>query len=112
MEATSEQDAASDEESPSGDTGDSGNATDDGSHVKIGVEAALAGLSYDFRHSKIIGAHITSLENSAHYFLKGFARPPGVESVLDPKENEVVVFKDFFITGLRIPPHLVLLDIL
>jgi hypothetical protein len=37
---------------------------------------------------------------------------PSAESVLDPLENEAVVFKDFFGAGLRMPPHLVLLDIL
>jgi hypothetical protein len=45
-------------------------------------------------------------------FPKGYGRAPGAESVLDPHENEVVVFKDFFTTGLRMPPHPVLLDIL
>jgi hypothetical protein len=53
-----------------------------------------------------------SLENSVRYFLKGFARPPDMESVLDPKENKAVVFEDFFVASLRIPPHLVILDIL
>jgi hypothetical protein len=101
MEATSEQDVASDEENPCGDISDSRNASDDGSHVKIEAEAALAGVSYDFGQSIVIRAHITSLENSARYFPKGFARPPGMEFVLDPKENEVVVFEDFFVAGLR-----------
>jgi hypothetical protein len=49
MEASSEHDAGSDEENPSGDTGYSGNASDNGCHVKIGAEAALAVMSYDFR---------------------------------------------------------------
>jgi hypothetical protein len=53
-----------------------------------------------------------SLENSSRYFPKGFARPPGVESVPNPGENEAVVFKDFFVAGLCIPRHLVLLEIL
>jgi hypothetical protein len=35
-----------------------------------------------------------------------------MESAPNPQEDEVVVFKDFFVAGLRIPPHLVLLDIL
>jgi hypothetical protein len=48
MEVTSDQDAGSDEENPSEDTGDSGNASDNGGHVKIGAEATLAGMSYDF----------------------------------------------------------------
>jgi hypothetical protein len=69
-------------------------------------------VSYDFGQSIVTIAHITSLENSACYFLKGFAWPLGMESVLDPKENEAIVFKDFFVAGLCIPPHPVLLDIL
>jgi tRNA A37 threonylcarbamoyladenosine synthetase subunit TsaC/SUA5/YrdC len=37
---------------------------------------------------------------------------PGAQSVPDPHENKVVVFKDFFAVGLRMPPHPILLDIL
>jgi hypothetical protein len=80
--------------------------------VKIGVDAALAGMSYDFGQSKVTKARITSLESSTLYFLKGFARPDGAESTLDTRENEVVVFEDFFAASLDIPPNLVLLDIL
>jgi hypothetical protein len=112
MEATSEQDAMPDEENLSGNTSDSRNASDDGSHVKIGAEAALAEVSYDFGQSIVTRACIRSLENYARYFLKGFARLLGMESVPDPKENEAIVFKDFFIAGLHIPLHPVLLDIL
>jgi hypothetical protein len=112
MEATSEQNVVSDEENPPGDINDSGNASDDGSRVKIGAEATLASVSYDFGRSTVARARITSLENSTHYFLEGFAWAPDMESVPDPKENEAVVFEDFFIAGLRIPPHPVLLDIL
>jgi hypothetical protein len=54
-EATFEQGARSDEENPSRDTGDSRNASDDGSCVKIGVEATLAGLTYDLGQSKSQG---------------------------------------------------------
>jgi hypothetical protein len=61
---------------------------------------------------KVTRGHILDLENSFCFFLKGFAQPLGVESVPIPKENEAVVFDDFFIAGLRIPPHPVLLDIL
>jgi hypothetical protein len=80
-EATSEQDVVSNEENPCGDTSDSGNASDNGIHVKIGAEAALVGVSYDFRQSTVTRASITSLKNSARYFPNGFARPPGMESV-------------------------------
>jgi hypothetical protein len=109
---TSDQDARSDEENTSKDTGDSGNTSDNGGYVKICAEAALAGISYDFGLSKVTISHITSLKKSARYVPKGFAWSPSVESVPAPQENEVVVFEDFFIAGLCIPPHPVLLEIL
>jgi hypothetical protein len=57
-------------------------------------------------------AHIVSMESFDHYFPKGYGQPPGAESILDPQENEAVVFQDFFVPGLHMPPHPVLLDIL
>jgi hypothetical protein len=80
--------------------------------MKIGAEAGLAGMSSDFGWSKVTKAHHSSLQSFTRYFLKGFSRPPSVESAPNPQEDEVVVFKDFFVAGLHIPPHLVLLDIL
>jgi hypothetical protein len=79
--------------------------------VKVGAEAALAGISFYFGQSKVTQGRISDLESS-RCFPKYFARHPGMESVLDPKENEAVVFEDFFAAGLCIPPHSVLLDIL
>jgi hypothetical protein len=52
------------------------------------------------------------LESLTRYFLKGYDRAPGAEYVPDPHENEAVVFEGFFVAGLRMPPHPVLLDIL
>jgi hypothetical protein len=80
--------------------------------VKIGPEAALTGISYDFGMLGVTKAHIASLENVTHYFLKGYGRAPGAMSVPDPYENEAMVFEDFFAAGLRMHPHPVLLDIL
>jgi hypothetical protein len=57
-------------------------------------------------------ARLTSLESFTHYIPKGYAPPPGAESVPDPQEDEVVVFEDFFTTSHRIPPHPILIDIL
>jgi hypothetical protein len=105
-------DVGSEDDNASDNTGDRGNASDNGGHVKIGAEAALADVSYDFGRSKVMRGRILYLKNSSCLFLKGFAWPPGIESVPDPKENEVVVFEDFFVAGFRIPPHPVLLDIL
>jgi hypothetical protein len=111
-EAASEQCVGSDGENPSDGSNDSENTSDSGGHVKIGAEAALASMSYDFGQSTMMKAHVTSLESFARYFLKGFSRPPDTEFVPDPRENEAVVFEDFFAADLRIPLHLILLDIL
>jgi hypothetical protein len=56
--------------------------------------------------------HLGSLENYAHYFPKGYGRPRGVDYVPGPHANEAVVFEDFFTAGLRMPPLLILVDIL
>jgi hypothetical protein len=111
-ETALEQGARSDQENRSGGSSEDETIFDNGGRMKIGIEAALAGISYDFGKSGITKAHIASLENLAHYFPKGYGRAPGAESVLDPHEDEAVVFEDFFATGLRMPPHPILLDIL
>jgi hypothetical protein len=111
-EAASEQCVGSDGENPFDGSNDSENTSDSGGHVKIGAEAALASMSYDFGQSTMMKARVTYLKSFARYFLKGFSQPPDTESILDPRENEVVVFEDFFAAGLRIPLHLILLDIL
>jgi hypothetical protein len=46
------------------------------------------------------------------YFLEGRTREPGAETVLEPDNDEVMVYEDFFVTGLRMPPHPALADIL
>jgi hypothetical protein len=110
-EAVSEQGVGSDGENSSDGSGGSENASNSGGHMKIEAEAALADVSYDFGQSTVAKASVIALKSFALYFLKGFARPPGAESVPDPRENEAVVFEDFFATGHRISPHLILLDI-
>jgi hypothetical protein len=46
------------------------------------------------------------------YFLEGEARAPGAETVPEPDNDKAMVYEDFFVTGLRMPPHLSLVDIL
>jgi hypothetical protein len=95
-EATSEWDATSKDDNESDDTSDSGNASDNGGHIKIGAEAVLASMSYDFGWSKVTRGRILDVKNSFHFLPKGFVRPRGVESVPVPKEKEAVGFEDFF----------------
>jgi hypothetical protein len=46
------------------------------------------------------------------YFAKDEARVPGAETVLEPRDDEAVVFEDFFVARLCMPPHPALADIL
>jgi hypothetical protein len=71
-EATLEQGAGSNQENQSEGSSTSETTFDNGGRVKIGAEAALAGVSYDFGQSTITKAHIASLESFAHYFPKGY----------------------------------------
>jgi hypothetical protein len=111
-EVASEQAAKSDCGSQSGDSGNNETASDNSRHVKVAGAATLAGISYNFGLSTITKTRLGSLENNARYFLKWHYQPPGAESIPDPRANEAVVFKDFFTTGLCMPPHSILLDIL
>jgi hypothetical protein len=112
MEVTSEPDARFEESDASGDTDNSGDASDNGGRVKIGADAALAGISFDFGRLKVTKGSISDLESSSRFFPKGFAWPPSTESIPVPNEDVAVVFDDFFTAGLHIPPHPALLDIL
>jgi hypothetical protein len=69
-EVAFEQGAESDRESQSGGPGDSETACDEDGHVKVGVAAALAGISYDFGLLTVTRARVRSLESYNHYFLK------------------------------------------
>jgi hypothetical protein len=103
-EAASEQGGGSDGDNPSDSSNGSENAYDSGGRLKVGAEAALASVSYDFRQSTVMRARVMTLESFTRYFLKGFARPSGAESIPDPRENEAVVFNDFFAAGLHFTP--------
>jgi hypothetical protein len=46
------------------------------------------------------------------YFVDGMARMPREETVRKPHADEAIVFEEFFNIGLRMPPHLVLSNIL
>jgi hypothetical protein len=111
-EAASMHGNESDCESRFGDSGDNETASDNSGRLKVAVVAALAGISYDFGQSFATKTRLTSMESYARYFPKEYCHPRGAESMSKPRANEVVVFEDFFIAGLRMPPHLVLVDIL
>jgi hypothetical protein len=99
-------------ESQSGDFRDSKTASDNSRRLKVAAAATLARISYNFGQSTVRKTCLTSMESYAHYFPKGYRRPPGAEYVPEPRANEVVVFEDFFAAGLRMPPHPILVYIL
>jgi hypothetical protein len=71
-------------------------ASDNSGCLKVAEAVALAGISYDFKPSKIMKTRIGSMESYAHYFPKGYGRPLGVESVSEFRANEAIIFEDFF----------------
>jgi hypothetical protein len=46
------------------------------------------------------------------YFADGMGRERGEETVPEPHADEVVLFEELFVIGLRMPPHHVLAAIL
>jgi hypothetical protein len=66
--------------------------------------ATAAGLTFDFSPSIVVRGQIRVMEDLG-YFAKGDGRAPGVEMMLEPHIDEVVVFEDFFACGLYMPLH-------
>jgi hypothetical protein len=67
--------------------------------------------SYDFGMSSVTVGRIWQLE-FLRYFAKASAREPGEETILELNDNEAVVFEEFFVTGLHMPPHPAFAEIL
>jgi hypothetical protein len=65
VEVACEQGAGSVRENPFDGSCDRENTSDSGVHVKIGAEAALAGMSHGFGQSTMMKARVTSLESFA-----------------------------------------------
>jgi hypothetical protein len=99
-------------ESQSGGSEDTGSASNDSEHAKVVAVAAAAGITFDFGAFGVEKERITLIKNNAHYFPKGYCRPPGVESMSEPRAIEAVVLGDLFTVGLRMLPQSVLADIL
>jgi hypothetical protein len=67
--------------------------------------------TYNFEASTITLGRIKEMVGKG-YFVDDEARAPRAEAVLEPEDNEVVVYEDFFIASLCMPLHLVLACIL
>jgi hypothetical protein len=84
-----------------------------GSHGGVGddIDEGSCTLSFYFRPSTVIVSPIPEMIDSG-YYAEGMGREPGEETALEPNGDEAVEFEEFFTTGLRIPTHPVLSDIL
>jgi hypothetical protein len=67
--------------------------------------------TYYFGSSTITVGKIKEMVEKG-YFTKGGAWAPGAETVLESEDDEAMVYKDFFVAGLCVPPHPALADIL
>jgi hypothetical protein len=80
----------------------------DGGDVR--VESSCS-QSFYFGPSTVTVSRIHGMINSG-YFADGMSREPGREIVAKPHVDEAVLFEEFFIASLRMPPHPVLVAIL
>jgi hypothetical protein len=67
--------------------------------------------TYYFGSSTITVSKIKKMVEKG-YFLEGGACTPREENVPEPNDDEVMVYKDFLVVGLCMPPHPALADIL
>jgi hypothetical protein len=65
--------------------------------------------TYTFCRSQIDGTDVSSLQRNR---MVGTTRAPGRETVPQPRDNEVVIFRDLLFAGLRFPLHPTVVDIL
>jgi hypothetical protein len=79
--------------------------------AKVSMDTRELMRSYDFRASSGTVSCIQQLE-SLGYFAKGSAREPREETVPELNPDEAVVFEEFFVMGLWMPPHPTFTEIL
>jgi hypothetical protein len=65
--------------------------------------------TYTFGRSQIDGTDVGSLQKNR---MVGTARAPGRETVPQPRDNKVVIFRDLLYAGLRFPLHPIVVAIL
>jgi hypothetical protein len=100
-----------------GNTTDCVSAHEESGSSKVGLEeAANAHASSDeslrmyfFDVSMITIDRIHKMMDKG-YFTVGDVRKPGEETTPVPEDDEAVMFEDFVVAGLRMPPHPVLMN--
>jgi hypothetical protein len=87
-------------------------------HVKKTVDssdvadsASNAAVGFEFGLSRVTSSDLGEFAKVG-WFSRDLARPSEGEVVLDPRGDEVVVYKEFFLAGLRFPPHPLVVGVL
>jgi hypothetical protein len=79
--------------------------------TEAGAGAAAIGLTLEFGPSTITKGRIREREK-LNYFAKGDGRAPEEEIVPNPQRDEAIVFEEYFVYGLLMPPHWALVEIM
>jgi hypothetical protein len=82
-----------------------------GADTSVGASNNENSRMYYFGSSTITRGKIKKMVEQG-YFAEGEAREPGAETIPKPDDDEAIIYEDFFVTGLRMPPHPILGDIL
>ena len=70
-----------------------------------------ATVSFKFGLSRVALSDLDELVK-ASWFARDLARPSEGEVVLDPHDDEIIVYKELFLAGLRFPPHHLIVGVL
>jgi hypothetical protein len=97
-------------ELPRASDGEGPTLSAEGVETSAGASDDEHSWTYYFGPSTITRGKIKEMVEKG-YFTEGEAHEPRAETIMEPKDDEAVIF-DFFITGLRMPLHPVLGDIL
>jgi hypothetical protein len=72
--------------------------------LEVADSASDAAVSFEFGLSRVTSSDLDEF-TEAGWFAQDLARPSEGEVVLDPHDDAVVVYKEFFLAGLRFSSH-------
>jgi hypothetical protein len=98
-------------ELPGASDGDGPALSARGAEISTGASDDDNSRTYYFGPSTITRGKIKEMVEK-RYFAEGKAWEPRTETVLEPDDDEAIVYEDLFVTVLRMPPHPALGDIL
>jgi hypothetical protein len=72
--------------------------------LEVADSASDAAVSFEFGLSRVTSSDLDEF-TEAGWFAQDLARPSEGEVVPDPHDDAVVVYKEFFLAGLRFSSH-------